>query len=48
MTEEESAPLLDFLFEHQIAAGIHLPLQLARRSLAFWDNRCALHNPVND
>ena len=29
-------------------AGIHLPLPLEVGSIAFWDNRCALHNPVND
>ena len=48
MTEEESAPLLSFLFEHADPSGIHLPLPLGAGSLAFWDNRCAQHYPVND
>ena len=49
MTEEESAPLLEFLFRHQMPPGVHLPLPLAASgSLALWDNRCAQHNPVND
>ena len=31
MTEEESAPILNYLFQHQTKSGIHLPVQLARR-----------------
>ena len=48
MTVEESAPLLNFLFQHADAAGIHLPLPLGAGSIALWDNRCTQHNPVND
>ena len=30
-------------------AGVHLPLPLGEQgSLAFWDNRCTQHNPIND
>ena len=30
-------------------ARVHLPLPAGRSgSLAFWDNRCAMHNPIND
>jgi taurine dioxygenase len=48
MTEEESAPLLDFLFRHQVKAEFTCRFRWRVGSLAFWDNRCAQHNPVND
>ena len=48
MTEEESAPLLDFLFRHQVKPEFTCRFQWRVGSLAFWDNRCAQHNPVND
>ena len=48
MTEEESAPLLRFLFEHQVKPEFTCRFQWRVGSLAFWDNRCAQHNPVND
>jgi taurine dioxygenase len=48
MTEEESAPLLEFLFRHQVKPEFTCRFQWRVGSLAFWDNRCAQHNPVND
>ncbi len=48
MTEAESAPLLNYLFQHQIRPEFTCRLQWRPGSLAFWDNRAALHNPVND
>jgi taurine dioxygenase len=48
MTEEESAPLLDFLFRHQVRPEFTCRFRWEPGSLAFWDNRCAQHNPVND
>jgi taurine dioxygenase len=48
MTVEESAPLLDFLFAHQVRPEFTCRFQWEVGSLALWDNRCALHNPVND
>lgn len=48
MTEEESAPLLRFLFEHQVKPEFTCRFQWRVGSLAFWDNRCTQHNPVND
>ena len=48
MTEQESAPLLQFLFEHQVKPEFTCRFQWQVGSLAFWDNRCAQHNPVND
>jgi taurine dioxygenase len=48
MTKEESAPLLSFLFQHQIRPEFTCRFQWRVGSLAFWDNRCVQHNPVND
>ncbi len=48
MTEEESAPLLSYLFMHQERPEFTCRFRWAPGSLAFWDNRCALHNPIND
>ncbi len=48
MTEEESAPLLSYLFMHQERPEFTCRFRWAPGSLAFWDNRCVLHNPVND
>jgi taurine dioxygenase len=47
-TVEESAPLLDFLFRHQVKAEFTCRYRWEPGSLAFWDNRCAQHYPVND
>jgi taurine dioxygenase len=48
MTEEESAGLLGFLFRHQSRPEFTCRFQWEVGSLAFWDNRCAQHNPIND
>ena len=48
MTEEESAPLLQFLFQHQVKPEFTCRFSWRPGSLAFWDNRCTQHNPVND
>jgi taurine dioxygenase len=48
MTEEESAPLLEFLFRHQIEPELTCRFRWEPGSLAFWDNRSTQHNPVND
>jgi alpha-ketoglutarate-dependent taurine dioxygenase len=47
-TAEESAPLLDFLFRHQVKAEFTCRYRWEPGSLAFWDNRCTQHYPVND
>ena len=47
-TAEESAPLLDFLFRHQVKAEFTCRYRWRPGVLAFWDNRCAQHYPVND
>ena len=48
MSEEESAGLLDFLFAHQTKPEFTCRFSWGVGSIAFWDNRCVLHNPVND
>jgi taurine dioxygenase len=48
MTEEESAPILNYLFQHQTRPEFTCRFNWRAGSIAFWDNRCVLHNPVND
>lgn len=48
LTEEESRPLLSYLFQHQSRPEFTCRFQWEPDSIALWDNRCALHNPVND
>jgi taurine dioxygenase len=48
MTEEESAPILAYLFDHQTRPEFTCRFQWRPGSLALWDNRCAQHNPIND
>jgi taurine dioxygenase len=47
-TEEESAPLLNYLFEQQVKYEYTCRFVWRPGSIAFWDNRCVLHNPIND
>ncbi|HXZ91754.1 MAG TPA: TauD/TfdA family dioxygenase [Burkholderiales bacterium] len=48
MTEEESAPLLEYLYRHQTRPEFTCRFSWRVGSLALWDNRCTQHNPVND
>ena len=48
MTEEESMPLLSFLFRHQIRPEFTCRFRWEAGSLAIWDNRCAQHYAMND
>jgi taurine dioxygenase len=48
MTEQESAPLLEYLFRHQVRPEFTCRFRWEVGSLAFWDNRCTQHNPIND
>jgi len=48
MTEEESAPILAMLYRHQVRPEFTCRFRWRPGSLAFWDNRCAQHNAVND
>ena len=47
-SDEESAPLLSYLFTHQVRPELTCRFHWEPGSLAFWDNRCTQHNPVND
>jgi taurine dioxygenase len=47
-TENESLPLLKFLWEHQVKPEFTCRFRWEPGSLAFWDNRAAMHNPIND
>ena len=47
-TEKESLPLLRFLWEHQVRPEFTCRFRWQVGSLAFWDNRAAMHNPIND
>jgi taurine dioxygenase len=48
MSEEESAPMLNYLFAHQVRPEFTCRFSWQPGSLALWDNRCTQHNPVND
>jgi taurine dioxygenase len=48
MSVAESTPILDYLFQHQVRPEFTCRFSWRAGSIAFWDNRCALHNPVND
>ena len=48
MTEDESTPILEFLFRHQVKAEFTCRFRWAKGSVAFWDNRATQHNPIND
>jgi len=48
MTEQESAPLLEYLFRHLQRPEFTCRFTWRVGSIALWDNRCAQHNPVND
>ena len=48
MSEQESAPLLEFLFRHQVRLEFTCRWQWKVGDLAWWDNRCTQHNPIND
>jgi len=48
MTEEESAPLIDYLAEHAVRPEFTCRVRWAPRTLVIWDNRCTQHLAVND
>jgi taurine dioxygenase len=48
MTEAESTPLLAYLFAHQHRPEFTCRFRWEIGSIAFWDNRCTQHNPIND
>ena len=48
MSEAESAPLLNYLIQHQTRPEFTCRFRWEVGSIAFWDNRCTQHNGVND
>jgi len=48
MTVEESAPILNWLHQHQARPEFTCRFKWEVGSLAFWDNRATHHNPIND
>ena len=48
MSEEDSMPVLKYLFKHQINSDFTCRFKWKKGSVAIWDNRCTLHNPIND
>src|SRR5688572_715520 len=47
-SEEESRPLLEYLFAHQVRPELTCRFRWEKGSIAIWDNRCTQHNPIND
>ena len=47
-TKEESAALLAHLHRHSINENFTCRLRWAVHTLAIWDNRCTMHNALND
>ena len=45
---EESQGLLEYLFKHQISPEFQCRLSWQVGDVAFWDNRCVQHYPLND
>jgi len=48
MSEDESAPLIGYLSEHQTKPEFTCRVRWAPGTLTVWDNRCTQHNAVND
>ena len=47
-TEDESRPLLDYLYRHAVKPEFTCRFQWRKGSLAFWDNRATWHYAAND
>jgi taurine dioxygenase len=48
MSEAESAPILEYLYQHQIRPEFTCRFSWRPGSIAFWDNRCTVHLAVHD
>jgi taurine dioxygenase len=48
MTEEESQPLIKYLYNHATQPAFTCRFRWQKGSLAFWDNRCTQHFAIND
>jgi taurine dioxygenase len=47
-TKEESDPLLTHLWRHSINENFTCRVRWSPQMLAIWDNRCTMHNALND
>jgi taurine dioxygenase len=47
-TAGESKPLLDYLYRHAVRPEFTCRYRWRANTLTLWDNRCAMHHPVND
>ena len=47
-TKEESQTLLAHLYRHSINENFTCRLRWSVKTLAIWDNRCTMHNALND
>jgi len=47
-TEEESLPLVRYLCAHAVRPEFTCELRWEPGTLAMWDNRCAMHHPINN
>jgi taurine dioxygenase len=48
MSIEESTPILKYVLQHAVRPEFTCRFRWEVGSIAFWDNRCTQHNPVND
>ena len=48
MTEAESAPILEYLFDHQIKPEFTARVRWAPGTMVIWDNRSSQHCAIND
>lgn len=48
MTEQESAPLLEYLFRHSCLDRFTCRFRWTPGAVAFWDNRAVLHHAIGD
>jgi taurine dioxygenase len=48
LPKDESRAILDFLFQHIAKPNFQCRFKWAKNSVAFWDNRCALHHAMWD
>ena len=47
-TQQESAPLLQYLYQHACASDFVIRFTWQKYSIAFWDNRATWHRALND